>query len=284
MPLKTRVPKSKKLPLTNSGALSLFPVGCGSAFSKNLYQNNFLIVKGEDHLMIDCGTRTPEALSTLGRPVTEIENWLITHSHADHIGGLEEVMLMSRYFTRTKPNVVITADYQRSLWNFSLKGGTGPSEMHDGIELQFSDFWNVQRPESLSGYPRETYHTTIGKIDVKAVRTRHFPQQARTWSESAYSIGLILDDRIFFTGDTQFDPELLTSYDEIFHFDYIFHDAQFFTGGIHASVEELSTLPESLRNRMLLMHYSDNFREHEKQVKKAGFIGFVRQGAFHTFG
>ncbi|MFW5684836.1 MAG: MBL fold metallo-hydrolase [Spirochaetota bacterium] len=281
--MKIRASRANALPLTNNGSLSLFAVGTGSAFSKKLYQNNYLVVKGDDHLMIDCGTRTPEALAALGRPVTQIENWLITHSHADHIGGLEEVMLMGRYVARRKPRVIITAEYENVLWNHSLKGGSEYNESHEGAGLQFSDFWEIQRPEWLDGYPRETVHTTVGSIDVKAVRTKHFPEQARSWAESAYSVGLILDDRVFFTGDTRFDPELLESYDRLFNFEVIFHDVQFFTGGIHASLDELSMLPESMRKRMILMHYPDSFEEHRKRVKDEGFLGFVRQGAFHTF-
>jgi ribonuclease BN (tRNA processing enzyme) len=281
--MNVRATRAKTLPLTNRGDLSLFPVGCGSAFSKTLYQNNVLIVKGDDHCMVDCGSRTPEALSRLGRPVTDISNWLITHSHADHVGGLEEVMLMGRYVAGRKPNVVITAEYEKVLWNFSLKGGSEFNEVHDGEGLGFGDFWNVIRPEWLAGYPRETFHTKLGSIDIKAVRTRHYPQQARDWSESAYSIGLILDDRILFTGDTQFDEELLTSYDELFHFEYIFHDVQFFTGGIHAGLDEIAALPAALKQRMLLMHYPDNYQSYQKRVKDEGFLGFVRQGVFYTF-
>lgn len=281
--MKIRAPRAKHLPLTNNGTLSLLPVGCGGAFSKELYQNNLLIVKGDDHCMVDCGTRTPEALAQLGRPVTDIDTWLVTHSHADHIGGLEEVMLMGRYVARRKPTVIITAEYEKVLWNFSLKGGSEFNEVHDGAGLRFTDFWNVQRPAWLPGYPRETFQTSVGSIDIKAVRTRHYPQQANDWTECAYSIGLILDDRILFTGDTQFDPELLTSYDALFDFEYIFHDVQFFTGGIHAGLDELSTLPESLKNRMILMHYPDTYREQQTRVKREGFLGFARQGAFYTF-
>lgn len=281
--MKVRTTRARSLPLTNKGALSLFPVGCGSAFSKKLYQNNFLIVKGDEHLMIDCGTRTPEALSGLGRSVTDIRNWLITHSHADHVGGLEEVMLMGRYVARSKPTIAITAEYEKVLWNFTLKGGCEYNEEHDGVGLGFGDFWNVVRPQWLDGYPRETRHVRIGSIDVKTVRTRHFPEQASSWAESAYSVGLVIDDRILFTGDTRFDPELLESYDARFNFEYIFHDVQFFTGGIHASLDEISTLPASLKSRMILMHYPDGYRSHERRVKDEGFVGFVRQGAFYDF-
>jgi ribonuclease BN (tRNA processing enzyme) len=241
-------------------------------------------VKGDDHCMVDCGTRTPEALAKLGRPVTEIDNWLITHSHADHIGGLEEVMLMGRYVTHRKPNIVIPAEYERVLWNFSLKGGSEYNEAHDGAGLQFGDFWNIVRPTWLKGYPRATMQVTIGSLDIKTVRTRHYPEQATNWNDSAYSIGLILDDRILFTGDTQFDPDLLAEYDEIFDFDYIFHDVQFFTGGVHAGLDELATLPSSFKKRIILMHYPDSFERYRKRVKDEGFFGFARQGAFHIFG
>ena len=281
--MTVRVPRAKSLPLTNSGALALYPVGCGSAFSRTFSQNNYLIVKGKDHCMVDCGTRTPETLARLGVPVTRIDNWIITHSHADHIGGLEEVMLMGRYVERRKPNVIITHEYELMLWNYSLKGGCEFNESHDGVGLQFGDFWTVLRPTWLGGYPRETYHICIGSIDIKAVRTRHFPEQATDWSQSAFSIGLIIDDRILFTGDTQFDADLLIGYDELFHFECIFHDVQFFSGGIHASLDELSTLPETLRKRIILMHYPDTFEDHREQVKREGFLGFVREGAIYTF-
>src|SRR5512145_990534 len=100
------------LPLKNDGHLGLTFIGSGSAFSKRFFQTNVLIVKGNTHLLVDCGSRAPEALYKLGRSVTEIENMLITHSHADHIGGLEECMLLNRYAAKRKASIVITKEYQ----------------------------------------------------------------------------------------------------------------------------------------------------------------------------
>ena len=159
--MKVRRLKQKQIPLMNEGKLSLFPVGCGSAFSKVLYQNNWLVVKGDTHVMIDCGTRTPQALSQLGRPVTDIGTWLITHSHADHVGGLEEVMLMGRYVARSKPEIIITPEYEETLWNMSLRGGGEFNEVHDGKGLDFGDFWTTIRPQPVEGYPRDTREIVI---------------------------------------------------------------------------------------------------------------------------
>ena len=281
--MKKRRLQTDTLALTTSGPLELVPIGCGSAFSKQLYQNNWLIRKGSDHAMIDCGGRTPQALGELGLSVTDIDHWLITHSHADHIGGLEEVMLMNRYVAHSRATIHIPAMYERTLWRDSLRGGSAPNELHDGRQLRFRDFWNVKRPVPLDGYPRDTEQVAIGSIDLKTIRTRHFPEQAETWRDSAYSIGLIVDDRILFTGDTQFDPELLESYDRIFGFETIFHDVQFTPGGIHAGLDQLCSLPRSIKERVVLMHYSDTYQSYKRRVRDEGFLGFAEQRHAYVF-
>ena len=67
------------LELTNEGGLSFFFVGVGSAFSKKHYQNNILIVKGNDHLLVDCGITCPAALYHYGSNITKIKNILIEY-------------------------------------------------------------------------------------------------------------------------------------------------------------------------------------------------------------
>jgi len=276
-----RKDKTQILSLTNSGDLSLFFLGVGSAFTKKHFQTNLLIVKGQDHLLVDCGTKAAQAFYELGVPITSISNFLITHSHADHIGGLEEVMLMGRYVTKKKPNIIITPAYQQILWDLSLRGGASYNEETDCIYLSFCDFWEIIRPRWLSDYPRETHEADIGSINIKIFRTKHIPEKNESWESSFWSCGVLIDERILFTGDTRFDPELLEEYCSRFPVETIFHDCQFFKGGVHTSLEELSSLPRELKNRIYLVHYGDNYRDYESLVKKQGFKGFTKQ--WHTY-
>ena len=267
--------------MRNQGELSLFFVGCGSAFARSHYQNNLLIIHGDDHVMIDCGTRAPVALNELGLNVTDIRNWLITHSHADHIGGLEEVMLINRYGGGPgKPTIAITPEYQRLLWNRSLRGGTELNETSKG--LGFEDFWQVRRPKRIRGLPRNAALVHFGKIQLLLFRTHHFPEHAVDWRDSFYSTGMIINQQVLFTGDTQFDPELLHSFQELYEIDTIFHDVQFFNGGIHAHLDELLTLPQTTREKIILMHYPDNWKNRRQQAQTAG-MRFARQHCFYNF-
>ena len=278
--MKVSSRKLKHVNLTTSGDLSLYFIGCGSAFAKTLNQNNILISKGDDHLLVDCGTKCSQALFDVGVSIAQIKNYLITHSHADHIGGLEEVQLFYRYVFQQKPTMFITRAYEKILWEQSLRGG---SELSEKTPLTYKDLWNTVRPRKLKHYPRETFETQVGNINIKMPRTMHFPDSATSWKQCAWSCGIIIDDRIFFTSDTRFDPDLLFSLDQKFNFEVIFHDCQLFTAGVHASLEELSTLPEKLRKKIILMHYGDNWQDFRAQARKAGFHSWAKEGHLYSF-
>ena len=266
--------------LTNDGTLSLMTIGAGSAFARSLNQNNILLVKGDDHLMIDCGTRLSQALHQYNLPISQIKNFLITHSHADHVGGLEEVQLCGRYMTGQKPSMIINETYQKILWEQSLRGG---SEMSEAIPLTFTDLWHCIRPTLLDDHPRETWDANVGGLNVRMPRTMHYPDSARSWEDSFWSCGLIVDQRILFTSDTRFDPDLVCGLDATYDFEVIFHDCQLFTGGIHASLAELMTLPAAIRAKTILMHYGDNWRDFEDEALQAGFHSWAQEGTHYQF-
>ena len=112
------------LSLNTEGQLRIVFIGTGSAFAKRRRQSNILIIQGDHHVLIDCGTQGPLALNDVGLSVLKVRCYLPTHSHADHIGGFEEVALMNRYTPLAeKPDMIILRDYQDFLWSKSLAGG-----------------------------------------------------------------------------------------------------------------------------------------------------------------
>ena len=151
-----------------------FFVGTGSAFTKKLFQTNFLIIKGNDHILIDCGTKLPQALYELGLSVSDIKNYLITHSHADHIGGLEEVMLSGKYISKSRPSIIITKTYKHLLWDLSLRGGCGFNQDEFGKQLCFEDFWDVHYPKRINIFSRDSYEADSGSINIKNIQNNAY--------------------------------------------------------------------------------------------------------------
>ncbi len=270
------------LTLGNNKGLSTFFIGVGSAFSKLHYQTNILILKDGEHLLIDCGTLCSQALQKYGSSLTNIRNVLVTHSHADHIGGLEEMALFNKYSPEpVKPRMLITDEYKEILWEQSLRGGCSYSEYSNGAYMKFEDYFEQIELEAMPNTVRPMYHTVLGNIDIKIFRTRHIPSGTNSWADCFYSVGVLIDNRILFTGDTQYDVKLLTWLDVHYNLEYIFHDCQLFTGGVHAGYDELKRLPMSMKKRMYLCHYGDAYQKFNPEAD--GFIGFVKQGYFYHF-
>lgn len=268
--------------LTNSGNLSLFFLGTGNAFTKTAFQTNLLIIKGQDHLLVDCGTLCSYAFENMynGR-ITDIKNLLLTHPHADHIGGVEELALEGKYITKRLVNLVITDEFKKSLWEESLKGGIQYSE--EGV-MTFDDYFNQIKPVRIQKKPFEMFETNVGSINIKLFRTRHVTTRKNSLKKSQISYGLIIDDRILFTADTQFNPSqlqfLLDKYKKI---EVIFHDCDVmgYSRGVHAAYDELVSLPKEIKEKTFLSHYSEAVSTIDALVD--GFAGLAKHWVYYDF-
>jgi len=275
----------RKLHLANDGDLEVFHLGVGSMFATAHYQTNFFLVKGDSHVLVDFGMTGPTAIAETARlNPGAVRAVLPTHSHEDHIGGMSYLGLSNRYIgipfmKAPKIKMIITEEYEPILWERSLRGSLEYNEVDEhGRPLAFGDYFDIIHPTPGTETPRQTWELQFGDLKLELFRTRHIPEQAVDIDGAFLSYGLFVDDRVFFSCDSQFDRELLEIYDER-GAEWYFHDVQFFPGAVHAPLTDLRTLPTHIKEKMFLSHYGDNFGDQDI----TGFAGWAQQGIVYNF-
>lgn len=240
-----------------SAATTITMIGTGSAFAKNYYNNNAIIDSGGFRLLVDCGITAPTALHRQGIRFGELDAVLISHTHADHVGGLEELAFQMMFVHQRKPVLYVPSPLRETLWEHTLKGG-----LAQGPLQSLDDFFDVR--EMPIGKPV----AIAPGIVVEPIRTTHI--------EGRLSYSFIINGRFFYSADMVFTPSLLHSLADDRGIEHMFHDCQLVSPGeVHATLDELMTLPEELQKRIRLMHYNDTMPEF---IGRTGRMSFVEQG------
>ncbi|MBD2846239.1 MBL fold metallo-hydrolase [Paenibacillus sp. IB182496] len=233
-------------------------LGTGSAFAKTYNNNNALLFGSEaaPPLLIDCGVTAMSALHSLEFGIDRLHGVLITHIHADHVGGLEELAFRMRFQHQRRPLLYIAAELADPLWNHTLRGGLVQGELQT-----LEDFFEVRLLHEHRGCE------LAPGLTIEIIKTPHIPGKP--------SFSLYVNDRFFYSADMQFQPQLLRDLVEERGCETIFHDCQLFQPGpVHATLEELLTLPTDLQQKIGLMHYGDNRADFEGRT---GAMRFVEQ-------
>jgi len=264
-------------------------IGAGNAFSYKNYNQSFLLEEGGKKMLIDIGARVPLALHDANIPLSDIDAVYISHAHADHIGGLEEMAFM-RYDWMNKPRkwddykyLKNPRDYMsgnekkyapklianelllKELWDHSLKGGLDSMEGFDSSLETFFEPIPVKAnvPFTWQGW----------KFDL--IQQIHI----MTGSIIKYTFGLLMSKKghktIYFTTDSQHcsPRQIETFYKKA---DIIFQDCECvgvdtstkeykFGSGVHANYAQLAgyssansvRLDDDIKAKMWLSHYQD---------------------------
>lgn len=237
--------------------LSLQMLGTGNAFAKNYFNNNALLIDGDYTLLIDCGITAPLAMHRIGKTFREISATLITHIHADHVGGLEELALTLKHVYDKKMTLLVPEPLIEPLWNNTLKGGLYQQDTIASI----NDIFKVipLNPENI--------YKLSSSLAIEIIETPHIP------GKQSYS--LLLNNEIFYSADMTFEPELLIRLVRERGVRMILHDCQLGgSGAVHTTLIELMTLPEDVRGIIKLMHYSD---EQPSFIGRTGEMEFLEQ-------
>jgi len=243
-------------------------LGVGGAFaSRNLYQSNAVIEFDDGLMLIDCGTDIRFSLQKAyphinNGNVAEYVKWVYcSHLHADHCGGLEWLGFCS-YFQKQKPQLYCRE--MDELWHCTLRGTM--EKFHD-CHKTLADFFQCNRDIMFN----------VNNLEFTTVVSPHIsvPRMIK------YSYGLAIKGPY---KKTYFSTDVMQQNWELNQIEYhvadqIFHDCETYDNksNVHYHYEDLTTLPDDIKAKMWLYHYSEDALDKYNPIED-GFRGFVKKG------
>lgn len=255
-------------------------LGTGSAFTLKNFQTNIAIEQNGKWLLLDAGGDIRFSLNNVGMSYKDLDAIYVSHLHADHVGGIENMAFCS-FFDQNKDKIKLfgNGELLRKGWEDVWKGGL---ESYQGKLLNLNDYFDVNpvRPntsfwwEGIQFDIVQAIHIYNGYSLVPSYGLMIKPEKESTKT-------------IFWTSDTQFCPAQLLDFYKAS--DFIIQDCETsdFKSGVHANFADLVTLPDEVKNKMVLVHYQDNVLDENGNIlqewfdkeSKAGFgFGFAVKG------
>jgi ribonuclease BN (tRNA processing enzyme) len=234
--------------------VNLIPMGVGEAFTARYYTSCLALGFLDQWLMIDCPhparkmLREGSLAAGQAKPLDfdRIHAAAISHLHADHCCGLEAFGYYSFFALKRKAKILMHPGASDRLWEGLLAAG---------MELVQASEGELPSRKTLGDYFELidldlTRPVQCGPFAIECQRTTH--------SVPTYALRVTVGGRVFgYSADTAFDPGLI---EWLAPADLIVHEATTLEHtGVHTPYVKLAALPESLRSKMRLTHYPDDF-------------------------
>lgn len=233
--------------------MRVFPIGVGTAFGRRFFNSNYVVeLDNEEVLLVDCGMTASKSLEVIGMSVLNIRHLFISHLHADHIGGIEELALKNKLIRDNKVNLYINEELIDGFWE-SVRWGIEYTELG---RLKVDDYFNVflHRDEFL-----------LDGVEFSSHPTLHVEGM------NSFDLGF---GSTLLTSDTLFVKDYVVN--RAHSFETVVHDCSFNNNQlVHTYFEDLID-NRDLFDRLFIIHYEDNIEKYEQRLQSAG-IGVCRQ-------
>ncbi|UCD74497.1 MAG: hypothetical protein JSV91_12005 [Phycisphaerales bacterium] len=222
--------------------------GIGDAFSIRSFGTSALIEAPRGQVLLDC----PELIHRVLHEATTAAGWradvstidhiIITHLHGDHCNGLEMFGFLRRHLRSADPTLALPKVHAAQsvldrLWEKLAPSMDAP---RDGKPSALRDYFQTHPIE-----PETESH--IAGLSLRCRFTGH----------PVPTVGLLVSDgesTLGWSGDTPHDPAHI---DWLSPADLIAHESG--PAPNHTPIEALNALPDSLREKMRLIHLPDDF-------------------------
>lgn len=265
----------------NGQSITLRLFGAGGAFSRKYGTTCSELLFGSQRWLIDCGRQAPDQLYVAGLSWHDIDGQLLTHVHGDHAFGLEDFAFI-RYFHSEgsspsvreggpRPKLVCHSAVREELWQTlaaSLRYVPPPAPPLSGrLETYFEVIEQVAEEAPKDNPWRHAERFECGPLGLWTRESEHVPGKPSTSFEIDVGDGRLA----WWSGDSTVDSELLVSLEP--RTTIFFHDCTFveYPGQVHGSFSLLESLPQAVREKMVLMHHEDDLEEHRARAESLGF-------------
>lgn len=258
-----KLEKGTSLPLTNNGDLQIFFLSTGSDFDNNLAQPNYIIIKGDTHILVNFGMDGPLGLHEVaGLGMEDIKVCLPTQSGGDHVSNISRLALMNKLslvecIKKERLNMVITAEMLRT------------KNSNDFIRL-----FEIFQPKRKTKIPREIFEINYRDIHIELFRTKHHPDTDKFYNKRHIAYGLFVDNKVLITADTCYDFDLHSYYGN--KAEYIFHKVKM----LDTNILNFVNYPTEWKAKTFFYQSHNDFRGYYKKTKD--YAGLIKSGHVYT--
>lgn len=225
-------------------------LGHGHALQPSAIGNSaYLLEYGTEKILLDCGSTVPEILPEFGINAASLTAIIITHLHADHCGGLENLLYSRRYINKTTPIPLIMGVRTWRDWKRSIDC--------IGTKLYSTDYvTQVELPDHTDNRENRPITQIQGDITIEALHANHGSEWAHM---NCYSFLITAGPhRVVFSGDRVWRHEG----DEPMHkamaqADLVLHELNTnrLPSGVHTHVSDIPNPSEAVFERFRWHHH-----------------------------